>query len=98
MALHEKQKSAKIIEEISSFLIDRGYRDLSVHLLLGKEESVFTVRVRKRKEDLIKVFREELYCCREIELEEYGVDHLHNDDCVCKVDNSTSVISQTTFI
>lgn len=83
MALHEKQKTAKITEEITSYLLDRGYKDFSVGINMLDKETVFTLNVKDIGEDLIQVFREELYCCREIELEEYGVDHLHNDDCVC---------------
>ena len=83
MVLHEKQKIAKITEEIVSFLLERKYKDISVNLSIKDDETAFTLIVKEQGEDLFKVFKEELYCCREYELEEYGVDHLHNDDCVC---------------
>lgn len=83
MVLHEKQKISKITEEITSFLLERKYKDISISLSIKEDETTFILKVKEQGEDLFKVFREELYCCREIELEEYGVDHLHNDDCVC---------------
>ena len=84
MVLHEKLKSAKITEEITGYLLDRGYYKLSIDIELNKEESKFIIKVANKGENLIEVFKNDLYCCREIELEEYGVDHLHNE-CVCSL-------------
>ncbi len=84
MVLHEKLKSAKITEEITGYLLDRGYKKLSINLELNKNESKFVIKVADIGENLIDVFKQDLYCCREIELEEYGVDHLHNE-CTCSL-------------
>jgi len=94
MALHEKQKTAKITEEITSYLLELGYKDFSVKISMTKEQTIFTLDVPDIGNDLIKVFKEELYCCREIELEEYGVDHLHNDDCVCSLNTLGMLIDE----
>lgn len=83
MSFKERMKYAKINEEISAYLIDRGYTDLSININIKEEETLFTVTVEKQQEDLIEVFKKDLYCCREVELEAYGWDNLHAEDCVC---------------
>lgn len=84
MVLHEKLKTAKITEEITGYLLERGYYKLSIDIELNKQESKFVITVEDKGENLIDVFKNDLYCCREIELEEYGVDQLHNE-CVCSL-------------
>jgi len=83
MALHEKLKSAKIIEEITGYLLERGYKSLDISLRINQTETTFLIEVEDKEEDLVQVFKQDLYCCREIELEEYGVDQLHHNQCTC---------------
>lgn len=83
MALHEKLKNAKIVEDISGYLLDKGYKHISLEIDILDHETRFTITVKSIGEDLIALFEKDLYCCREIELEEYGLDQIHDQDCAC---------------
>lgn len=85
MALNEKLKIAKVTEEITGYLLERGYTDISISLKKKDIETEFIIIVTSIGEDLEEVFKKDLYCCREIGLEEYGVDQLHQN-CVCSLD------------
>lgn len=85
MALNEKLKIAKVSEEIIGYLLDRGYDDIELSLKKKESETEFLITVSSIGEDLEAVFKNDLYCCREVGLEEYGVDQLHHN-CVCSLD------------
>lgn len=85
MALNEKSKTAKITEEITGYLLERGYTNITISIASKDTETSFNIEVEEIGEDLVEIFKTDLYCCREIELEEYGVDQLHQN-CVCSMD------------
>lgn len=81
MALHETLKNAKIVEEIFAYLLDKGCSKVNVCVEVLNEEIKYEVTF-KYDEKIIKELKEDMYCSREQELEEYGWELMgENEDC-----------------
>jgi hypothetical protein len=72
MALHEKMKIANVVKEIHIYLLERGIKHIHVETEVLKKETKFTICLPKEYKDFIDDFKEEIYCCRDCSLEEYG--------------------------
>ncbi len=86
MALHEYQKSAKIVEEFTEYLLGRGYRQFTTALDFNDIETTIVVTVNTVGVPLSENLKEDLYCCRDAELEEYGWELTGDAHCVCELD------------
>lgn len=83
MALYEKQKNARIMEEIYGYLLEKGFTKIQSHLEMKVTETVFTISVENSHDGFIKDFKDEMVCCRDTEMEEYGWDIHSSVECVC---------------
>jgi len=86
MALHENLKTAKVLEEILAYFLDRGHTKLDMSLEMLENQSMVTVTFKKDTE-LLTQFKKDMYCCRDQELEEYGWELGGELDCVCNLDH-----------
>ena len=84
MALHEYMKNSKIIEEMYLYLLEKGYKEISSSINIAKEITEFVFDVKTEGNELSKDLENDLYCCRDIELEEYGWE-LTDSHCVCEL-------------
>jgi len=87
MALHEKMKLAIIAEELFAYFMCKGYQEIDVSMRVLDTETIFTVVLQDASSSIKDDLEKDLYCSRELELEEYGwdlnidgdsVDLLHN--------------------
>jgi len=71
MFLHKNAKIAKIVEEINHYFLDRGYKKISVLLETEKSKTIIKVHVYTDNKKIVDEFKEDIFCCRDVELEEY---------------------------
>lgn len=86
MALHEYKKSAKIVEEITEYLLGKGYRKFETSLDFKEKETLIVVTVYTNGVPLAKILEQDLFCCRDVELEEYGWELTGDIHCLCTLD------------
>lgn len=86
MALHEYKKIAKITEEITEYLLGKGYKNISTALEVGDIETKIIVTVQTNNKPISKQLEKDLFCCRDVELEEYGWELTGDIHCVCTLD------------
>lgn len=72
MALHEYMKDSKVIEEMYLYLLEKGYKEVSSSINITKDTTEFTFDVKIEGNELSKNLENDLYCSRDLELEEYG--------------------------
>ena len=72
MALHEYMKDSKIIEEMYLYLLEKGYKEISSSIKIAKNNTEFIFDIKIEGNELYKSLEDDLYCSRDIELEEYG--------------------------
>jgi len=87
MALHEYKKCAKIIEEITEYLLGKGYNKFDTSLELKELETTIIVKVITNGNPLSASLQKDLFCCRDVELEEYGWELTGDIHCVCTLDS-----------
>lgn len=83
MALHETLKNAKIVEEIFAYLLEKGCKKVDISIEVLDDEIKFQVTIKFNKKIIIEM-KEDIYCSREQELEEYGWE-LMGEDEECKL-------------
>lgn len=86
MALHEYKKSAKIVEEVTEYILGKGYKRFDTKLDFKEVETTIIVTVYTNGIPLSETFKEDLYCSRDVELEEYGWELTGDIHCLCKLD------------
>ena len=86
MALHEYKKSAKIVEEITEYLLGKGYKKIDTSLQFLERETTIEVTVYTEGNPISKTLEGDLFCCRDVELEEYGWELTGDIYCVCTLD------------
>ena len=86
MALHEYKKSAKIVEEITEYLLGKGYTKFTTSMDFKKTETTIVVTVSTAGVPIAKILEKDLVCCRDIELEEYGWELTGDIHCLCTLD------------
>ena len=79
MALHETLKNAKIVEEIFAYLLEKGCKKVDVSMEVLEKEIKFQVTIKYDKKIVLEM-KEEIYCNREQELEEYGWELMGEDE------------------
>lgn len=82
MALHEYKKCVKIIEEISEYLLAKNYRKFDLSVESSNTETKIVANVSTNGVSLTDQLKDDLFCSRDIELEEYGwelSDDIDND-------------------
>jgi len=87
MALHEYKKCAKIVEEITEYLLGKGYKKINSSLELKDTETTITVTVETNGVPISGTLKQDLFCCRDTELEEYGWELSGDIHCVCTLDS-----------
>lgn len=74
MALHEKMKLAIIAEELFAYFMSKGHQEIDVSMKVAETETTFSVRLFESVSSIEEELKQDLYCSRETELEEYGWD------------------------
>lgn len=92
MALHEQMKSAKIVEEIFSYLMHKGYKHVDLHYHMKDNETQFLIELPAGNKEFVKDFKDDFICCREEGLEEYGWELTGDIDCVCSLNTLSMLI------
>ena len=93
MALHEYKKCAKIVEEITEYLLGKGYKKINSSLELKDTETTITVTVETNGVPISGTLKQDLFCCRDTELEEYGweleedIEELSKDVAIAQKEN-----------
>jgi hypothetical protein len=87
MALHEKIKCAKIAEDIFVYLLEKGFKKVSVTIETSEQETVFTVSLHELNEDFVSSFENQLFCKRDLSVEEYGWEVMIEDDSEFELDH-----------
>ncbi len=77
---HEFKKAGKIIDEIVTHLLRKGHRELNVDLKLNNNESIFTIKLERVDDDLLKLLDETLNQERDLSIEEYGWELMGESD------------------
>jgi len=78
--------TAKIIKQLSLFLMLHGVNNYTLSFSAGEEDVTFTVVVDRLKEDLIGRMKEKIGKQREIEVEIYGWELLGDTDAQTELD------------
>lgn len=87
MALHEYKKCAKILEEMTEYLLGKGYKKLETKMELMDTETKIIFTVYTNGNPISETLKKDLFCCRDAELEEYGWELSGEIDCVCTLDS-----------
>ncbi len=85
MTLHEVTKQTIILEEIVGYFMEKGFVNIDISIRRDKKVTSFKITVFGATKALGEKLIEELYCCRDQELEEYGLD-------VCVTDNPENLM------
>lgn len=93
MALHEYMKNSKIIEEMYLYLLEKGYKEITSAIKIEGDITEFDFDVKTDGKDLSKDLKNDLYCCRDIELEEYGWE-LTVSHCVCELNTLGTLVDE----
>lgn len=86
MALHKNMKNAKIMEEVFAYLLEKGYQSIDASMNINDEETLFNIKVHTDNDTLLQAFKKDMFCCRDMELEEYGWELMGESNCVCELD------------
>ena len=87
MALHEYKKSAKIVEEMTEYLLTKGYKKINSTVEFNDKEVSIEFIVTPTDTSLTTAIKNDLFCCRDIELEEYGWELTGDPNCSCNLDS-----------
>lgn len=72
MGLHEKMKQAIIAEEIIGYLMEKRVTDMQISISIKEPDTTFVIVLDNPDTEVIEELKENLFCCRDQELEEYG--------------------------
>lgn len=97
MALHEYMKDSKIIEEMHLYLLEKGYKEVTSSISIGTTATTFVFKVSTEGKDLSDSLQEDLYCCGDNELEEYGWE-LTDSHCVCELNALGMLVNDFTVV
>jgi len=85
MTLHENMKNAKIMEEAFAYFLEKGIKEIQSSLLVSEKETIFTIIIKTKDTKLFDQFKQDMVCCRDEELEEYGWELMGDETCVCEL-------------
>ena len=85
MTLHEVTKQTIILEEIVGYFMEKGFLNIDISIRKKQDETSFQLVIHGAGVAIGKQLEEELYCCRDQELEEYGLD-------ICVTDNPENLM------
>jgi hypothetical protein len=94
MGLHEKMKNAKIVEELFGYLLEYGFTSINLSMDILDTETTFGFDVAKDNMDFINHFKQDLFCCRDLELEEYSWELMGENDCACTLNTLGTLIDR----
>ena len=86
MTLHEHKKCAKIIEEITEYVLGKGYKKIDSSMELKKTETTIVITVYTNGRSICNALKQDLSCSRDVELEEYGWELTDNNHSICSLD------------
>jgi len=86
MILHKNMKNAKIMEEVFAYLLEKGYQKIDASMVILNDETKFIVTVHTENDTLVQAFKNDMFCCRDYELEEYGWELMGESTCACELD------------
>ena len=87
MALHEKMKCAKIAEDIFIYMLEEGFKKVSVTIETTKVETIFTISLHELNDTFVETFNSKLFCNRDLTVEEYGWEVMIEDDSEFELDH-----------
>lgn len=80
MGLHNILKNAKIAEDLFVYFMEKGFQSVGVTITNKQNETVFEVKLLGTMENVIKTFKEQFYCNRDVTIEEYGWEVIVEND------------------
>lgn len=90
----EYRINAKIIKQLSLFLMLHGVKDFNIEYHLQAERVVFVITVQELKSEFIERMKEKVGGQREIEVETYGWELMGDTDSQNELDILGSLIDE----
>lgn len=87
MVLHETLKRAKLAEDLFVYFLEQGINTVSVTIDVQPGKTVFTATIVGSCEELIEELRKNLYCKRDVSVEEYGWEVMVEEDSEFELDH-----------
>jgi hypothetical protein len=87
MVLHETLKRAKIAEDLFVYFLEQGVTHVNIDIDIQSDRTVFTTTIQGSCDSLIQEIRENLYCKRDVSVEEYGWEVMVEEDSEFELDH-----------
>lgn len=87
MVLHDTLKNAKIAEDLFVYFLEKGFQKVSVSIDNKLSETVFTITLFEKNDPLLQTFQKQMYCNRDLTIEEYGWEVMIENDSEFELDH-----------
>jgi hypothetical protein len=87
MVLHETLKRAKIAEDLFVYFLEKGVKNVNIDIDIQSDRTVFTATIQGSFESMVQELRENLYCKRDLSVEEYGWEVMVEEDSEFELDH-----------